>query len=421
MILTQTTVPPAVADLVRALIAQTTVDPRPYQERLIGKTVDAWVNRGLRSVLIESPTGSGKTLVGLLAARALADQLGDELAIGWVCMRRNLLGQAEQENHQKGINAPVDFISMFTRELPSKFLVETYDENGNLVPNPDCARKRLLIIDEAQHDAAATMASIHSRVRPDYIMGLTATPFRTDRVKLCFDLVLKDAGLAALIRDGYLSQYRHWTMPRWSVQEVVRTYLRDRDRWGKTLIYFHRLSECAQAHALLRHAGVSSDVVTGSSDRDAQLDAYYAGRTNPLINCMVLTEGFNSPDLETVFARPSCKGVTIQACGRAFRKHPMAGNDQRYALKNIVQAKKGWPFIKLTTPAEQYIWKPSRTNQGDGQWLSLKVNPNIDQLNCKMLAALAELSLEGKTVLPDYITKAKMSARGRTRRRRRGT
>ena len=45
----------------------------------------------------------------------------------------------------------------------------------------------LLVVDEAQHDAAQSMAVLHQRIRPRFILGLSATPFRADRVKLCFD------------------------------------------------------------------------------------------------------------------------------------------------------------------------------------------------------------------------------------------
>jgi superfamily II DNA or RNA helicase len=58
------------------LIAHTAVQPRPYQQRIVAKAVDLFLKKGLRSVLIESPTGSGKTVMGLLVARALQDALG---------------------------------------------------------------------------------------------------------------------------------------------------------------------------------------------------------------------------------------------------------------------------------------------------------------------------------------------------------
>jgi superfamily II DNA or RNA helicase len=50
-----------------------------------------------------------------------------------------------------------------------------------------------------------------------------------------------------------------------------------------------------------------------------------------LANCMVLTEGFDEPTLQTVWVRRSGRGPTIQMAGRALRKCP------GMAAKQIVQ------------------------------------------------------------------------------------
>src|ERR1700676_4666986 len=93
------------------LLARTAVQPRCYQERIVRKAVDLFATQGLRSILIDSPTGSGKTVMALLIARAMQEQLN--LRIGWVAMRRYLLAQAEAENERLKINANMEYISMF--------------------------------------------------------------------------------------------------------------------------------------------------------------------------------------------------------------------------------------------------------------------------------------------------------------------
>src|SRR5438105_3870261 len=168
---------------VTTFFTTTPVEPRPYQERIISKAVELFHGKKLRSVLIESPTGSGKTVMGLLIARWLQELLG--VRVGWVAMRRNLLTQAAAENAARGIDVRAEFISMFDKEPPRGL--------------------DLLIVDEAQHDAASTMAHLPNVIRPRYILGLSATPFRADKVKLCFESVIRDAGIQRLIQDGYLS------------------------------------------------------------------------------------------------------------------------------------------------------------------------------------------------------------------------
>lgn len=349
------------------------VQPRPYQQRIIHKAVDLFTNKQLRSVLIDSPTGSGKTIMGLQIARALQDRLA--VRTGWVAMRRYLLSQARAENGQRRIGVHAEFLSMFDRDPPTDL--------------------DLLVVDEAQHDAAQSMAYLHQRIRPRFILGLSATPFRADRIKLCFDSVLKDAGIQTLIQDGYLSPYHHYTIPQYSPDRVAEFYLRDRPRWGKSILYFHTLQQCHEVVSMLRAGGVRSELVSGDSDREAQLETFRSSRLEVLVNCMMLSEGFDCPELKTVFCRPSCKGVTIQMAGRVLRRHP----DLPY--KQIVQClKTRWPFPRTATPALQFVWS-------DGQWRSLQANPFINQVNARALQALAQ----SKTQLPAYLQRSQSQRR----------
>jgi superfamily II DNA or RNA helicase len=368
-----------------ALIAQTAVQPRPYQQRIVAKAVGLFADDALRSVLVESPTGSGKTVMGLLVARALQERLG--VRVGWVAMRRYLLDQARAENDDKRIGVRAEFISMFDKAPPT---------------NLD-----LLVVDEAQHDGASSMAHLHQLVRPRFILGLSATPYRSDRVKLCFDSVLRDAGIQSLIQDGYLSPYHHFTMPAYGPRSFVEHYLRERQRWGRSILYFHTLDQCFSANALLKKAGVRCDVVTASSNRDGQLEAFRAGRLDVLSNCMVLSEGFDCPELQTVFCRPSCKGVTIQMCGRVLRKHPAV------PVKQIVQcARTRWPFVRTAAAAAQFAWQ-------DGEWRSLTLNPRINEVAGRAVRALARIRVTMPGFLGQEVEAREGLFRGRRRARRR--
>src|SRR5436853_605018 len=81
----------------------------------------------------------------------------------------------------------------------------------------------------------------------------------------------------------------------------------------------------------------------------AQLADFRSGRTEVLSNCLLLSEGFDCPELKTVFCRPSCKGVTVQMAGRVLRKHP------DHPFKQIVQCQKSpWPFLRTAGAALQY-------------------------------------------------------------------
>ena len=284
-------------------------------------------------------------------------------------MRRYLLAQAKAEAAERGIPLQAEFISMFDKNPP--------------------ANLDLLVVDVAQLDAAGSMAHIHNIIRPRFILGLSATPFRADKVKLCFDTSIRDAGIRTLIEDGYLSKFRHFTMPNYTPESASEFYLREKERWGKTVFYFHTIAQCEKTTAILKKKGARVEVVTAQGDREEQLDRFENGKLDALVNCIVLAEGFDCPSLQTVFCRPSAKGITVQMCGRVLRKH--SGTP----LKNIVQCQKTrWPFVRTASAELQYVWEQN-------EWRSLQVNPKIEQVAMRTMQALANTNVE----LPEWLKK----------------
>ena len=306
---------------------------------------DGFASPLAKSVLIESPTGSGKTVMGLTIARLMQQATG--CRVGWVAMRRNLLSQSAMENQRRNIGLEMTPISMFEKNPPE---VE------------------LLVVDEAQHDAATSMANLHSQIQPRWTLGLSATPYRSDRIKLCFEQVIRDAGIAQLIADGYLSKYHHFTIPEYSPRSVAEMLIAEPERWGQSLVFFHRRKQCHELESRLLAANISCTVVTASTNREKQLADFEAGKIKVLINMAILTEGFDCPKLKTVFCRPSGKGCTIQMAGRVLRKC------SSHSYKQVVQCRKTpHPMLKTAMAAEQYIWSQSG-------WRSIQANRQLDAI-----------------------------------------
>jgi superfamily II DNA or RNA helicase len=227
-----------------------------------------------------------------------------------------------------------------------------------------------------------SMANLHCLVRPRKILGLTATPFRTDRIKLCFDKVIKDAGIQQLIQDGYLSRYHHYTIPEHTPRTVAECYLREPRRWGRSLVFFHRLDQCRACCDLLTRQGVRVEVVTAVTNRERQLADFAAGRLDVLVNMCILTEGFDCPTLQTVFCRPSGRSCTIQMAGRVFRRHA------EIPFKQVVQCQKTpHPMPKTALAAEQYVWL-------DGGWRTLALNRRIEAISNQARQLIARSPVE---------------------------
>ncbi len=343
---------------------------RPYQKRICTKIHRFTALEGFKTVMVESPTGSGKTCMGLMAARMIQETTG--LRVGWMCMNRTLLHQAEAENKAKGINVKCEFFSMFDKNPP---------------------QVDVLFHDEAQHDAATNAGRIHNEIRPKFIIGLTATPFRTDHVKLCFEKVIKDIGIYELIRQGYLSKYDHYTIKDFSIPNVIDLFVKERQRWGKSFIFFLTKEQCYAAQTMIEQYGITdSEVVHADTDRERQLNDFREGKLTCLIGMKTISEGIDAPDLKTVFVRDSAKGPTIQMAGRVFRRHNAT------PIKQIVQSEQtNWTMLKTAMPETQYL-------HTEGEWRTLQVNPHINRVAMNSLRAIGN---SPPVEMPKILTQAK--------------
>lgn len=376
------------------------IEPRDYQKRIVKTALEMYAgtyvgrngqsNPAFKSVMVESPTGSGKTVIGFMTAKLLQRQSTQPIAVGWIAMRRNLLTQAERENITKQFNIDnIHFVSMF-------------DKNPEeLVSLKRKGYKVLFVVDECHHDSASSMVHLHNLIQPDHVLGLSATPYRTDKTTLCFEKVIKDCGIHQLIKAGYLSKYDHYTINDWLPETVVERYAAEPERWGKSVMFFKNLEQCYETQRLLTAKGFYSEVVTGDSDSEKQIEDFQQGKNSILINCMKLTEGFDCPDIKTAWVRDSGKGCTTQMAGRVFRIHPDVPK------KQVVQSKATrWPCLKTAMADVQFTWQ-------NGEWLSLTVNPKIDAISLNSLRLIAVTQTE----MPNYILQRKTKA---SRRRRSG-
>ncbi|MFZ4733600.1 MAG: DEAD/DEAH box helicase [Pirellulales bacterium] len=352
--------------LVTTLAASVRIEARDYQKRVVSRVIEMLSGPhadrhvtlpAARSVIVESPTGSGKTVIGLLVAKWAQECLG--MRVAWTAMRRTLLAQVQRENEERGFGVDLATVSMFDR-------------------NPPAAD--LLVVDEAQHDATRSMATLHAAVGAKKVLGLSATPWRADRHGLCFERSVRDAGIRQLVLDGFLSPFAHHTIASYSPESVAATWLREPTRWGRSLVFFRTIAECRACAALLAAAGVACEVVTGSSDREAQIERFEQGACTVILSVAVLAEGFDCPGLETVFCRPSGKGPAVQMAGRVLRRV------EGVPLKQIVQCRATkHPFTATATPAVQYV-------QTDDGWHSIGLNDRVERATTRMLELLVRIS-----------------------------
>ena len=331
------------------------LESRDYQLRIISKAINFVLVDGVDSIMIESPTGSGKTVMGQVIVQYLHD-IGFTKSQSWIAMRKELLKQAHKHSTKIGADYNMHYVSMFNKRPP---IVDT------------------VVIDECQHDATESSTSQHIIVKPKLTIGMSATPYRQDSAKLFFKRIIRDANTRILIKAGYLSKFNHWMIDDWTPESVAITYLADVEKWGQSIVFFRTMEECEAFKSILESADVNIELVTKDSDRDSQLEAFEKGEVQVLVNMMILTEGFDCNTIHTAFVRDSSKGPTRQMAGRVLR---LNGG----AIKNIVQSKKtGYTFLKVAEAENQYM-----LNNGD--WEKVEENKKLDEMHSCAVDAIIE-------------------------------
>lgn len=311
---------------------------RRYQEEAVEKCVNAFVDKGYKSVMLESPVGSGKTYMALETIHRLQEKLGRKLKVNWVAPRVVLLKQMMEANRDL-YRDNIHPVSLFDRNPP---------------------RADLVVLDEAHHEATQTCVLLYERMQNKMTLGLSATPMRTDRMKLSFQETVRTCRIGRLIREGYLSPFNSYLLPKYSVESVAECYLAEPERWGKSIVFFQTILECQRFKELMRRGGVDCEVVTGTSDKELQLTRFADGRARIVANVAMLTEGFDQPDVQSVFARDGSRLPTVQMCGRGLRLSP--GKE----ACNIVQSCETlYKFEHVAHPKNAFRFQ-------DGRWLALK-------------------------------------------------
>ena len=123
---------------------------------------------------------------------------------------------------------------------------------------------------------------------------------------------------------------------------------------------------------------MACEVVTAESDKDRQLEEFIAGRVRVIANVAMLTEGFDQPDVQSIFARDASRLPTIQMCGRGLRKA------EGKLFCNVVQSAKTDYLFERVTPAQR------RFRLMNGQWMALQDGTKAIEETLKLSMALLE-------------------------------
>ena len=322
---------------------------RPYQKEAKEAVFEQWGN-GTRKTLLVLPTGCGKTIVFakitedcvshgdrvlILAHRGdLLEQAADKIAkaTGLKCATE----KAEESSLGSWYRITVGSVQSLMRTTRLSRFPEDYFNT--------------IIIDEAHHCISDSYQRILKYFPDAKVLGVTATPDRGDMKNLgqVFESLAYEYTLPKAIKEGYLSPIKAVTIPlqvdltgvgvqsgdfkagdlgtaldpylHQIANEMVR-YCRDR----KTVVFLPLVKTSKKFRDILIANGFRAAEVNGESqDRVEILEDYASGKYNVLCNSMLLTEGWDCPDVDCIVVlRPTkVRSLYCQMVGRGTRLAP---------------------------------------------------------------------------------------------------
>lgn len=163
------------------------IKPREYQTQVIQDALTKF-NTGSKKILIEMATGLGKTYtVALLIKQLIEKQTGRSRVIFIAHQIEILLQSVTAFKNVLGIGT-YSFSACFAGSPPEEtdFVFASFDTLHSQLKNLHPETFDFVVIDEAHHTPARTYSEVVENFNPKLLIGLTATPTRSDE-KNVFD------------------------------------------------------------------------------------------------------------------------------------------------------------------------------------------------------------------------------------------
>jgi superfamily II DNA or RNA helicase/HKD family nuclease len=362
------------------MISPVEIRPEPFQERLLEQIALSRASGHHRNLLV-SATGTGKTVMAAIDYARLRERLPrsrlllvahreeileQSLATFRHCLRDHAFGEL-----WVGGQRPRRFEHVFAS-------IQSLNASGFGALDP--GHFDVVIVDEFHHAAAPSYRALLEHVRPIELLGLTATPERSDGLplldwfdnRIAAELRLWDAidqhRLSPFayfgIHDGLDLRQIPWRRGRGYDVEGLSNLLTSNDAWARQVLaqVAARIDDPRQMRALgfcvsvqharfmarvFREAGIPSVAVwadSPDSDRAAALKDLAARRINALFSVDLFNEGVDIPAVDTLLLlRPTdSPTLFLQQLGRGLRR--LAGKTFCTVLDFVGQHRKEFRF-----------------------------------------------------------------------------
>jgi DNA repair protein RadD len=364
---------------------------RPYQLDVVAQIEHA-IETGEKRILVVAPTGSGKTVVASAIINRFTERYRPVVVLAH---RKEIIDQTGKKLHGSKIRHGIIKAGYSPRPMErvqvasvQTLWVRAMRSEAMTLPPAD-----LLVVDECHHATARTWRKLIEAYADAVLIGLTATPCRGDACGLggIFTCMIECPQIRDLIEQGgWLVKSRVYAPVKQPnlrgvhvrhgdyVENELAARMDNPKLVGDMVTHWHKFSERRKTVAFAvnvahsQHlcnefvrAGVRAehlDASTPDDERDAILGRLASGETELVTNCMVLTEGWDMPEVGcAILGRPTKKmGLYRQMIGRVLR--PAEGKTDAIILDHsgavfqhgLPEDRVAWtldPERKATSPA----------------------------------------------------------------------
>ena len=324
---------------------------RPYQEAAVKALQDLELG-GVKRMLLQAGTGSGKTII---AAEIIKLALVGAFQVLFLAHTREIIRQCSDKLRRFGVEHGI-IMAGEPRLYHAKVQVASVQTIWSrairrevmAMPGAD-----LLIIDECHRCLSSTYQKIIARYPNAVLLGLTATPIRSDGRGLghVYEKMVRCPSIKELTKLGYLVPVRYYapSIPDLSGVKVTAgdyngKHLAEKmdktpligdvvENWAricpdrKTIVFASGVKHSIHLAERFSSVGVKAKHIDGrtrKAERDAILTDLAEGDLQVVSSVGCLTEGWDSPPVScAILARPTKSvGSYLQMSGRILRSWP---------------------------------------------------------------------------------------------------
>ena len=304
--------------------------------------------QGFRRGLVVLATGLGKTWLAAFDATMMGAQ-----RVLFVAHREEILNQAAQTFLRIRPDCRVGFYAGDSRDNAVDVLCASVQTLGKAAHLERFAAQHFdyVVVDEFHHAAAPTYRRLLQHFAPKFLLGLTATPDRTDQsdiLSLCDDNLVFTRNLFEGIEAKLLTPFHYrgiaddavdyreipWRNGRFDQEQLsnkLATLARARHaiaQWRisaqlRTLAFCVSVAHAEFIAVQFNKAGIESAAVYSGSKvgRSEALERLKSGRLKVLFSVDLFNEGVDMPSVDTILMlRPTeSKILFLQQLGRGLR------------------------------------------------------------------------------------------------------